>query len=142
MNNKRLKMLVIVLAMLALGSILLAACARPGTPQASTGGSTSSSGNSAGATVHMGLNNFLQSTVSLSKGSKLTLIDDVQVMHIIMNGSWVNGNAQSATEPGAPTVNVTFQGGDTQDIGPFNTAGTFHLYCTIHSGMNLTVTVT
>ena len=26
-------------------------------------------------------------------------------------------------------------------IGPFNTAGTFHLYCTVHQGMNLTVIV-
>ena len=141
MNYKQLRMLVTVLAILALGSILLAACARPGTPEANTGASTSSSGSSGGATVHLGLNNFLQSSVSLSKGSKLTLIDDVQVEHIIMNGSWVNGNAQPAKEPGAPTVNVTFLGGDTQDIGPFNTAGTFHLYCTIHSGMNLTVIV-
>jgi plastocyanin len=26
-------------------------------------------------------------------------------------------------------------------IGPFTTAGVFHLYCTIHQGMSLTIVV-
>jgi plastocyanin len=26
-------------------------------------------------------------------------------------------------------------------VGPFNTAGTFHLYCSVHLNMNLTVIV-
>ena len=26
-------------------------------------------------------------------------------------------------------------------IGPFTTAGIFHIYCTIHRGMNLTIVV-
>jgi plastocyanin len=130
-----------MLAILALGSILLAACARPGTPEANSGGGTSSGGNSGSATVHMGMTNFLQSTVTISKGSKLTLVDDQQVLHMIMNGTWVNGTAKPAKEPGAPTVNATFHGSDTNDIGPFTTAGTFQIYCTIHPGMNMTVTV-
>jgi plastocyanin len=48
-----------------------------------------------------------------------------------------------AAEPGAPTVsNVQFtSAGQSQSIGPFNTAGAFHFYCSVHSGMNLTVTV-
>ena len=141
MSNKRVKILVMMLATLALGSILLAACARPGTPEANGGGSSSGNAGGGGGTVHLGANNFLQSTVTISKGSKLTLVDDQQVEHIIANGTWVNGTATPGKEPGAPTVNVTFQGGDTQDIGPFTTAGTFQIYCTIHSNMNLTVTV-
>jgi plastocyanin len=141
MSNKRLKILIMMLTILALGSILLAACARPGTPEANKGGGAPSGGNSAGTTVHMGANTFLQSTVTITKGSKLTLVDDQQVEHIITNGTWVNGTAKPGKEPGAPTVNTTFQGGDTQDIGPFTTAGTFELYCTIHTNMNLTVTV-
>ncbi len=141
MSNKHLKILVTLLAMLALGSILLAACARPGSPEANQSGGTSSGSGGGGGTVHMGATNFLQSTVTINKGSKLTLIDDLTVEHIINNGTWDNGTAKPGKEPGAPTVNVTFNGGDTQDIGPFTTAGTFQLYCTIHSGMNLTVTV-
>ncbi len=141
MSNKRLRILVMILAMLALGSILLAACARPGTPEANQSGGTPSGSGSGGGTVHLGPNNFLQSTVTISKGSKLMLIDDVQVEHIINNGMWDNGTPKPGKEPGAPTVNLTFNGGDTQDVGPFTTAGTFHLYCTIHQNMNLTVTV-
>jgi plastocyanin len=46
-------------------------------------------------------------------------------------------------ENGAPVVNnVQISGnGSSQAIGPFNTPGSFHLYCTIHPGMNLTVIV-
>src|SRR6266487_3616961 len=96
----------------------------------------------AAATVHMGSSDFLVPTTTIPKGSKLTLIDDVAVPHIIQNGTYdANGTPKPAKEPGAPTVNVNFSGSDTKDIGPFTTAGTFHLYCTIHVKMNLTVTV-
>ena len=84
---------------------------------------------------------FVPDTVTVPKGQMLTLIDDVAVPHIIKNGSWVNGQAKPASEAGAPTVNQNFNGNDSATIGPFNTAGTFHLYCTIHPGMNLTVKV-
>ena len=141
MSNKRLRILVIMLALMALMSVLLAACARPGSPEANQGSGSSSGGGGAGATVHLGATNFLQNSISLSKGSMLTMIDDQQVPHIINNGTWVNGTPKPGKESGAPTVNASFSGGDTHTVGPFTTAGTFQLYCTIHTGMNLTVTV-
>ncbi len=149
MNKKQLRFVVTLLAILALGSVLLVACSRPGSPSASAGGNTASGGNTGGNggssgganTVQMGAANFLQPSITITKGSKLTLTDAVAVPHIIQNGSWVNGNAQPGKEAAAPTVSANFNGSDSQDIGPFTTAGTFHLYCTIHSGMNLTVTV-
>jgi plastocyanin len=146
MSKKRLGFLTTVLAVLAIGSILLAACARPGSATASSS-TTPSSGNSGGSggsgtTVHMGPTNFLVSTTTIPKGSMLTLIDDAAVPHIIQNGSWdASGTAKPAKEAGAPTVNQSFTGSDTHTIGPFTTAGTFHVYCTIHSNMNLTITV-
>ena len=143
MSKKRLGFVALMLAMLAIGSILIAACARPGSPTASS--SNKSGGGEGGGnntTVHMGTTNFLVSSITIPKGSKLTLVDDVQVPHIIQNGSWdASGTAKPAKEAGAPTVNDNFSGGDTKDIGPFTTAGTYHLFCTIHTGMNLTVTV-
>jgi len=43
--------------------------------------------------------------------------------------------------PGAPVIrDVTVTGGSIE-IGPFATAGLYHLYCTIHSGMNLAIVV-
>lgn len=90
----------------------------------------------------MSANNFVQHCVNIAKGSKVTLVDDVQVLHIITNGMWdSSGNPHLASEPGAPTVpNVQINGGSAQ-IGPFNTAGTFHILCTVHVGMNLVVNV-
>lgn len=93
------------------------------------------------ATVHLTDQNFAQSSVTVGKGHTLTLIDDTATAHSISNGSWVNGNAQPAQEPGAPTVDAQFSGHDTHVIGPFNTAGTFHIFCNIHQGMNLTIVV-
>jgi plastocyanin len=90
----------------------------------------------------MGPTNFLVSSVTIPKGSKLTLVDDASVPHIIKNGSWVNGAQKATKEPGAPTVNLTFNSsGETHAIGPFTTAGTYHIYCTIHLNMNLTIIV-
>lgn len=129
---KKLIMSFIVFGLLAL---LLAACGGGG----SSG--NSNSGSSSAATVHLGASNFVQSSVTVQKGQSLTMIDDVAVVHIIKNGSWVNGNPELKQETGAPTVDVQFNGNDTQTVGPFNTAGTFHLYCTVHPGMNLTVIV-
>ncbi len=91
--------------------------------------------------VHLGVSSFAQSTVTIAKGSKLMLIDDGQFPHILQNGSWVNNTPHPATEPSAPTVQNLNVNGNSVEIGPFSTAGTFHLYCTIHPGMNLTIVV-
>ncbi len=147
MNSKRLKILVMFLAILAFGSILLAACSRPGTisnipgttPTASSSGG---GGGCASGTVHMNASNFVQSCVNISKGSKVTLVDDVQVLHIITNGQWVNDTPQLSVQPGAPTINNVNISGGSADIGPFNTAGKFNVLCTVHVGMNLVVNVT
>jgi plastocyanin len=152
MSSKRLKILAMILVALALGTILLAACSRPGIAGSNPGGggttatSTPSGGGGGGCatgTVHMGPSNFVQSCATVSKGSKLTLVDDVQVLHLITNGMWdSSGTPHPAKEPGAPVVpTLTISGGSAQ-IGPFNTAGTFHIFCTIHVGMNLLVHVT
>jgi plastocyanin len=85
---------------------------------------------------------FGQTLITIKKGESVTLVDDVAVVHIIQNGTWDNnGNAHPGAEAGAPKVQLQFNGGDTNSMGPFNTAGTFHYYCTVHNGMNLTVIV-
>ena len=149
MKNSRVKLFAFTRVILALVSVLFAACARSGSSSSNEGGSSASGksggGQSGGAassgTVHLGNTNFLQNSVTISKGGSVSLVDDVSVVHIIQNGSWDNGTAKPAKESGAPTVQVSFQGSDTHAIGPFNTAGTFHVYCTVHPGMNLTITV-
>ena len=145
MSKKQFRLVLLMLAALALGSILLVACARPGTPSASVGTGPSSAGSSSSGggepTVHMGVSTFVQTSVDVPKGSKLMLIDDDAYVHLLSNGSWVNGTAKPAKEPGAPTVNNLQINGNNVEIGPFATAGTFHIYCSIHPGMNLMVIV-
>jgi plastocyanin len=93
-------------------------------------------------TIHMITRQFLRNTITLKKGAYLTLVDDVAVVHVIANGTWEsNGNSKYAVEAGAPKIDVEFNGNDSHKVGPFNTVGTFHLYCTVHEDMKLTVIV-
>jgi plastocyanin len=129
---------VLSFVMLSFSAVLLTACGGSG----SCGSSSSSGSGGSTPTVHMCGNNFVQTSITISKGQSLALVDDASAGHIIANGSWVNGSAQPKQEPDAPVVNnLQFNGNDSHTIGPFNTAGTFHLYCTVHPGMNLTVIV-
>ena len=121
---------IVLLAVCALLTIICVACRIEVAPQVH------------GPTVHMGQTNFVQSSVNLQKGEMLNLQDDVNSTHIITNGSWVNSVPHPARKPGAPSVMQTYSGaGQSVPVGPFNTAGTFYLYCTVHPGMNLTVIV-
>ncbi|SRR5579884_1172297 len=132
-----MKKLLLAFAFLCMISVLVVAC---GGTTTGTGSGSSSSGN---ATVHMGQTNFDQSSVTISKGGTVTLVSDTSSVHIISNGQWVNGVARPGKESGAPAVdNVQFtSAGESKVIGPFNTAGTFHLYCSVHPGMQLTIIV-
>jgi plastocyanin len=94
-----------------------------------------------GPTVHMGSTNFVVNTITLTKGQSLTLINDASDEHILTNGTWDGAVQKPNREPGAPTVNLTFVGQSSQHIGPLTTAGTFHIYCTIHQGMQLAIPV-
>ncbi|GCE31426.1 hypothetical protein KDA_69100 [Dictyobacter alpinus] len=91
--------------------------------------------------VHMSETNFTQKSITIHKGESVTLINDSPAIHIITNGSWVDGMQIPKDEKGSPQLDATVNGNVSQDIGPFNTAGTFHLYCTVHPDMNLTVIV-
>jgi hypothetical protein len=91
--------------------------------------------------VHLGVSTFVQSSITIPKGSNLQLIDDGSFPHILRNGRWENNTPHPATEVGAPSIQGVQVNGNSSESGPFNTAGTFHIYCTIHPGMNLTVIV-
>ena len=92
-------------------------------------------------TVHMGISSFAQSSVTVSKGSKLLLVDDGSFPHLLANGRWQDGTPIPANESGAPTVHNVQVSSGSLEIGPFTTAGTYHLYCSIHQGMNLVIIV-
>ena len=130
---------VLAICLLTILTVLIVACSNNTTVTGSSPSTSSGDQN----TVHMNDSNFAQSSITIKKGTSLTLINDTSAVHIIANGTWdSNGTPKANTEPGAPTINNTeIDGGVTMTFGPFNTAGTFQLYCTVHPGMNLTVIV-
>ncbi|HEV2581176.1 MAG TPA: hypothetical protein VGT44_10030 [Ktedonobacteraceae bacterium] len=136
----------LILAVFAIGTVLLAACVRPGTVTTSTGGATPTSGGGgsscANGTVHTLATSFQEPCVNVAKGSSLTVMPVVTTtIHILFNGSYVNGTPQPAKEPGAPIVNALQETSKPVTIGPFTTAGTFHIYCSVHPNMDLVINV-
>lgn len=133
------------LVVASLLTLLLVACSRDGrnistltpTPTSKPVASTQP------GTVRMNTDTFLQTTITIKKGQSITLEDDATSFHVIANGTWQSdGLPKYALEQGAPKITLQFHGNDSHSIGPFTTAGTFHMYCTVHEGMNLTVIVT
>jgi plastocyanin len=130
------KKLLIIITICSFFALLLAACGADRSGDAASGGSTPAN------QVQMNDTQFVQSSITIHKGESITLVATTFTPHIIANGTWDNGQAKAAKESGAPEVkNVQINGNSSGSIGPFTTAGTFKLYCTIHSGMNLTVIV-
>ncbi len=125
------KKLFAILGLCTMLTLILVAC-----------GATGSASSAAPNQVHMNATDFVQPSITIKKGERLTLIDDTLVSHTIANGTWENGTAKPQAEPGAPQVkDMAINSFGQGTIGPFTTAGTFHFYCPIHSGMNLTVVV-
>ncbi|MBV9259621.1 MAG: hypothetical protein JO215_16540 [Ktedonobacteraceae bacterium] len=124
-----------VLAGFVIGATVVSLLVLPGATSAHSNQATEP------GTVHMGIANFTQSTITIRKGSTLKLVDDGSFLHIIANGFWNGSTPKQASEPGAPAVHNEQVNGGSISIGPFNTAGTFSLYCTVHQGMTLKVIV-
>ncbi|GHO95890.1 hypothetical protein KSF_059380 [Reticulibacter mediterranei] len=128
--------------------VLVAACSRSGAPTTTANNAANTTTNSASTTgnsadVSLDSTTFSPASVTIAKGGSINLINGTAMVHIIQNGTWDNGAAKSEAESGAPAVNaLQFSTvNQKQTVGPFNTAGTFKLYCTVHPGMNLTIIV-
>jgi plastocyanin len=94
------------------------------------------------ATVHLKAATFAPDIVALHTGDTLTLIDDMPIPHTLTNGVWSADNQPvPGTEPGAPVVSDVAVNNTTVTIGPFTSPGTYHIYCTVHPGMALTILV-
>lgn len=135
------KIIVLVVLVCALALATLAAC---GGPSSSGGGGSSGSGAQTNPSVSMPGASFEVTSMTITKGSTITFVDPSSggAPHILVNGS----SGLSAPEQGAPTFP---SGGESVAPGhswtspPWNTAGTFHVTCTIHpTTMTLTVIVT
>lgn len=132
-----MKKFALVVALSVLSALLLAGC-----------GSTTGGGNTSAPcdATHVTLqaNTYCETSITIPKGSTITFTDDKNLgtEHILIIGQ----NGTPDNEAGAPDFGSsgrTFQPGDSWTTPPWNTAGTFHVTCTIHpTTMNLTITVT
>jgi plastocyanin len=106
------------------------------------GGNTSTTTTSSANQVHLQAVSFTPEQITIKKGQSIELVNDRAIVHVIANGTW-NGKApEPKSEMGAPKGdNLQVAGDANVTIGPFNTTGTFQLYCTIHVGMEMTVIV-
>ena len=92
--------------------------------------------------VTMGVAAFQQTSVSIKAGQAIHFVDPASGgTHVICVGEGV----QCVPQAGAPSeLNTTdgmpFNTGDSRDI-VFPTAGTYHVVCIIHPGMEVVVTV-
>lgn len=92
-------------------------------------------------TLHVSAGNFDLSSITIAKGSKLLLVADTSSQHVLANGTWRQNAPLLKQEPGAPRVNNLSLDNNKVTIGPFAIAGTYHILCLIHHGMNLTINV-
>lgn len=112
---------------------LVAACSVTG----SNGGTSTNT-----VTVTTNSTNFTQPSVTLKKGQMLQVTNNASDMHMLSLGSWQNGVAHPEQEAGAPSVNnLQLNANSSVTIGPWNTPGTYYIYCTIHPNMMLKVIV-
>ncbi len=121
------------------GALLVSAIVASTATSAAGGPTSAAAGNL--PVVHMGPGNFAVSSVVAPKGAKLQLVDDGTFTHILANGTWQGTTPKPARESSAPLVNNVQINSGTAEIGPFTTAGTYHIYCTVHPGMSLAVIV-
>jgi plastocyanin len=84
---------------------------------------------------------FAPDIVALHTGDTLTITDTDGIHHILTNGTWSSGKPAPGMEQGAVTLNNLNIDNGSVKVGPFITPGVYHIYCTIHPGMNLTVVV-
>ena len=92
--------------------------------------------------VDMGVAAFQQTSVSIKAGQAVHFVDPASGgTHIICVGEGVKCVPQAGAPADLNTdEGLSFQTGDSKDI-VFPTAGTYHVVCIIHPGMEVVVTV-
>jgi plastocyanin len=83
-----------------------------------------------------------RNSITLHTGDRLELVNNSNFLHVVTLGR--NGSIER--EPGAPRMGgsrglVPMPRGTVYVTRPWNIPGTYHLTCTLHTGMNLTVVV-
>jgi plastocyanin len=93
-------------------------------------------------TVGMRHEKFSQERVTVRRGATLTFVNDSGWLHVVGPGD----EGRIGTQPGSPRMGArgafVSESGATFATGPWNTPGTYHITCSLHPEMNITVVVT
>ncbi len=110
---------------------------------AACGGKGSANGSCSANTVKMEVSTFGCTSLTVKAGTTVTFDNTVNGggTHVLVTGT----NGSFTAETGAPAdlnaaSGLNFSPGD-KKTETFATAGTYHITCTIHPTMNLTITV-
>jgi plastocyanin len=118
------------------GLLLLTGC--------STSGSSTHAATPPGATVRIAFTLFQDTAVSIKAGQAVTFVNQNPIGHVIVEGSWTadpgTGLRTAEHDDGAFSLKLAAPGQRVSHV--FATPGTYQFFCTIHKGMNGTVTVT
>jgi plastocyanin len=121
---------------LTLGALLIGLIAQP---EGASGVASTKAGTEI---VHLTSDAFAPNIIALHKGDTLTVVSDSPTPHILANGTWsASKQPQPGAEAGAPAISNVQVNNNTVVLGPFSASGTYHIYCTVHPGMSLTVIV-
>jgi plastocyanin len=130
------KLAVFVLPLMLVSAMLVAGCGK-------TPGGTGTNPPS-GPTDHidMTVDNFTSSSITVKSGTEFSFVDpsDSGGLHIICTGD----NGKCVADANAPSdlggQGFTINPGETKKV-TFDKPGTYHIACTVHPNMNLTITV-
>jgi plastocyanin len=124
---------------LAIGTLVLAsACGGSSGTKKSTGTAAKP-----GATVSIDFSLFAKKDFAIKTGQALTFVNNNPITHEIVEGPWKadsQGQRTSEMNDGTFDLKIDAKKGFTAEH-VFDKAGTFQFFCTIHKGMNATVTV-
>jgi plastocyanin len=118
-----------------IGALLMGVIVQPGTANTTTVASDGA------IIVHLGESSFSASAITVPQGGKIQFVADSSITHILTYGDWSGNHPQPSTPANVPALNNREISGGSFELGPFATAGTYHIMCTVHPGMMLTVTV-
>jgi plastocyanin len=93
-------------------------------------------------TIGMRHEKFAVDTVTIHRGDTLTFVNDSGWLHVIGPGD----DGRLGSQPGAPNLGqrgaFVSESGQRFVSGPWNTPGTYHITCSLHPEMNITIIVT
>ncbi len=95
-------------------------------------------------TIDMVATSFSPTKITINQGATITFLDDSDngATHFLVTGTNGEQQSETGTPPGFNGLGGhRMEAGDVWTTTPWNTIGTFHVTCTVHPVMNLTIIV-